>query len=139
VEILSENGVRASNLPNNGENKFFSPGYGNIPKKITENDDIEARKSKLRKAAKDFEAIFARQILKSMRSTLTDGGMFGNGSAGEIYSYIMDEAVAEAIAKRGDLGLADLIYNQMVKSVEFNDKSSVGEKQKNIIKDITEK
>jgi len=51
----------------------------------------------------------------------------------------MDEAVAEAIAKRGDLGLADIIYNQMVKNIEFNDKSSVGENQKNIIKDMTEK
>ena len=138
MEILSENGVRVSNLPNNGRNKLFSPGYGSIPKKITENDDIETRKAKLRKAAEGFEAIFARQILKSMRSTLTDGGMFGSGSAGEIYSHIMDEAVAEAIAKRGDLGLADLIYNQMVKSIEYNDKSHIDENHKNIIKDMTE-
>jgi len=124
VKILSTNSIEAYNLPNNGKNQFISIGYDNIPKKM---------------AAEGFEAIFARQILESMRSTLTDGGMFGSGSIGETYSYIMDNAIAETIAKRGDLGLADHIYNQMVKSIESGDRSSVDGNHKNIIKDMAEK
>ena len=139
MKILSTNSIEAYNLPNNGKNQFRSLGYDNIPKKITANDDIEVKKTKLRKAAEGFEAIFARQILESMRSTLTDGGMFGSGSIGETYSYIMDNAIAETIAKRGDLGLADHIYNQMVKSIESGDRSSVDGNHKNIIKDMAEK
>lgn len=139
MKILSANSAQIYNLPDNGKNQFLSLRYNNIPEKVTENDDIETRKAKLRKAAKGFEAIFAMQILKSMRSTLKNGGMFGSGSTGEIYSYIMDNAIAETIAERGDLGLADSIYKQMVKSIKSDDKSSTAKNHKNIIKDMTEK
>ena len=36
----------------------------------------------------------------------------------------MDNAISEKIAERGDLGLADTIYKQMVKSIESENKSS---------------
>ena len=59
-----------------------------------------------------------REILKNMRSTLMDGGMFGQGNIGEMYSSMMDEALAEKIAAGGTLGLADVIYRQVVSSIE---------------------
>ncbi len=111
----------------------------NIPEKTVAKDDIEVRKNKLRKAANDFEAIFARQILKSMRSTLEDGGMFGSGSIGEIYSDMMDNAISEIIAKRGELGLANSIYKQMIKYIEPDIETNAVGSYKNIIKDTDEK
>ena len=88
---------------------------------ILDKSDVEAKKAKLLKASKDFEGILVKEILKSMRSTLTNGGMFGTGIAGEIYSDMMDDAVASKIAGRGDMGLADIIYKQMVKSIDPSD------------------
>jgi len=126
VRILSSTNAQKNfyKLTNNGEKQSLPLEFGDIPRQLnklsslSKNVDIEARKAKLRKAAEGFEAIFIRQILKSMRSTLTSGGMFGNGSVGEIYSDIMDNAISEKIAERGDMGLADIIYKQMVKSIE---------------------
>jgi len=80
-------------------------------------DPLEARKAKLRKAAVEFEAIFIRQLLKTMRSTVPGGGMFGKGAIGEIYAGMMDYAVAEKVARRGTLGIADAVYRQLVRDV----------------------
>ena len=74
---------------------------------------VEARKMKLRKAARGFEAIFIRQLLSIMRSTISDGGMFGKGSVGEIYGDMMDNALAETLSERSILGLSDSLYRQL--------------------------
>ncbi len=147
MRILSSNNTQKNiyKLTNNREKQSIPLDFGDIPGQLNKlsslrgNDDIVARKAKLRKAAGDFEAIFVRQILKSMRSTLTSGGMFGSGSVGEIYSDMMDNAISEKIAERGDMGLADIIYKQMVKSIESENESSTDKNYKNIIKGRTEK
>jgi Rod binding domain-containing protein len=79
-----------------------------------EPDTVKARKVKLRKAAEGFEAIFIRHILRIMRSSIQDGGMFGKGAAGEIYGDMMDNILAENMSKRSALGLADMLYRQKV-------------------------
>jgi len=79
---------------------------------------LEQQKQRLKDAAEDFEAIFARQMMKHMRSGFIGDGMFGPGAAGEIYSDMMDTAVADKIAEQGALGLADMLYSQMVKQLE---------------------
>jgi|GEM_PF-5129299 peptidoglycan hydrolase FlgJ len=102
---------------------------------ILEKSDIDARKAKLLKSAKDFEGILVKEILKSMRSTLTDGGMFGTGSAGEIYSDMMDDAVANKIAGRGEMGLAQIIYKQMVESIDPSEGRIVPIRNENSVKE----
>ena len=64
-----------------------------------------------------------REILKNMRSTLMDGGMFGQGTIGDMYSTMMDEVLAEKISAGGTLGLADVIYRQVVSSIETAESS----------------
>ena len=86
-------------------------------KKFNSVDDPEAQKMKLHKAVQGFEAIFIRQLLKNMRSTIPNGGMFGSGSVGEIYGDMMDNALAETMSKRSVLGLSDVLYRQLVKDI----------------------
>jgi peptidoglycan hydrolase FlgJ len=86
---------------------------------------LDAQKAKLRKASRDFEAIFVRELLKSMRSTLQDGGMFGSGAQGEIFSGMMDDAVASKIAERGDLGLGNILYQRMVQKIDATDTTGI--------------
>lgn len=81
-------------------------------------NEVEAEKTRLRKAAEGFEAIFIRKLLSSMQSTLSEGSMFGSGSAGSIYSDIADAAVADTMASQSILGLADRLYVTMVKGIE---------------------
>ena len=134
MEIQSSAGNHMYKLPDKGERKFLPLKSGPAANKI-KNNDIEARKAKLRKAAQGFEEIFARQLLKSMRTSLTSGGMFGNGSIGEIYSDMMDNAMAEQISVRSGLGLADIIYKHMVKSIESDSNPGNTENNINYVKD----
>ena len=126
-------------LPDNGEREFlpFRSGTSTTTFKKIKNDigfsGVE-KKAKLRKAAESFEAIFIRQMLRSMRSTLLDGGMFGSGATGEIYSDIMENAIAEKMAERSVLGLADLLYKRMVKNIDTDNTSSGVENRFNPVK-----
>lgn len=81
-------------------------------------DTEKAKKTELLKAAHNFEAIFLREMMKTMRESLTGEGMFGKGSVGEIYGDMMDNAVADVASKRGSLGIADMIYRQLVREKE---------------------
>ena len=76
--------------------------------------DMETRKAELRETAEKFEAIFIRQFMKTLRSTLPGEGLFGGGSAGEIYADMMDNAVSDAVSKRGAFGIADMVYQRLV-------------------------
>ena len=78
--------------------------------------DSDVEKIRLRKVAGSFEAIFIRQLLKTMRSTVPGGTMFGSGAAGEVYADIAEAAVAEAMAKDELFGIADVLYRRLLKS-----------------------
>lgn len=57
------------------------------------------------RAARQFEALFARILLKAMRSSVPQGTLLGAGRAGEIFTDLLDARWADAVARRG-LGLA---------------------------------
>ena len=97
------------------ENEHYTYGL----KKSAREKNIDSEKARLRKAAQGFEAIFIRKLLSTMRSTMSEGGMFGNGISGEVYADIVDNAVADIMSKRSALGIADDLYNSMVKSIDI--------------------
>ncbi len=65
----------------------------------------------LRQAAQQFEALFMNMVLKSMRKTTFDSGLFNN-SQSKMYTSILDQELSQAFAKRG-MGLADALVQQM--------------------------
>ena len=71
---------------------------------------------KLKKACADFEAIFINYMLKTMRSTIPQSGT--NKFAGkDIYSTMIDQKVAEDLAKRGGgIGLQEMLLRQLGRS-----------------------
>ena len=79
--------------------------------------NIDAEKLKLKEAAQGFEAIFIRKLLSTMRSTMTENGMFGSGLSGSVYGDIIDTAVADVLARKGVLGFGDMVYSRLVKSI----------------------
>lgn len=73
----------------------------------------EARKESpeaLKEAAKQFEAVFLNQVLKSMRETKLADGILDNDQS-KFYSEMYDQQLASNLA--GSVGLADLIVKQM--------------------------
>jgi peptidoglycan hydrolase FlgJ len=73
----------------------------------------EAPDPKTLQAAKDFEAIFVRQMLKSLEKT-TAAGCGTQASAGEkTYGSMIVDTLSESISKAGGLGLADVIARSL--------------------------
>ena len=72
----------------------------------------------LRQAAEQFEALFLNIMMKTMREATAsneEGDLFGSSSV-KTYESLFDQEIAQQMAKRGGLGLAEM----MVKSWERN-------------------
>jgi len=66
------------------------------------------------KAAKDFESIFVRQMLKSVEKT-TAAGMGAQAAPGQsTYGSMVVDTLSDSISKGGGLGLADVIAKSMM-------------------------
>lgn len=61
-------------------------------------------------AAKAFEAYFLRRILAEVRPR---EGMGGDGVAGSTFQSMFEEAIADAIAETGQVGLAQTIARDL--------------------------
>lgn len=71
----------------------------------------------LKEACQQFESIFINYMLKSMRATVPDGGLFKKGVAYDIVQSMHDEALAEEISQNGGIGLAKQLYEELSKYV----------------------
>lgn len=69
--------------------------------------------AKLRQACADFESIFIYYILKSMRKSLPQNGLFDNTQEQKVYKSMADQAMSENIARGRGMGLGKLLYNQL--------------------------
>lgn len=66
----------------------------------------------IKKVAEQFEAIFVRQMIGSMRNAkLTDDPL--DSSATDNFRELADARTADSVAKGGHLGLAELIERQL--------------------------
>lgn len=66
-------------------------------------------KAQVNKAAEEFEALFAQQMLQPMFKGLKSDGMFSGGHAEDTWRGFMIEALGDQIAKSGGLGIADAV------------------------------
>ncbi len=66
----------------------------------------------MKAAAEQFEALFISLILKSMRQSLPQDGIF-NSQQTKLYTQLLDEEISQQVAKQG-LGFADQMLRQMV-------------------------
>ncbi len=74
---------------------------------------LEIKEEKLKKACADFESIFINFMLKTMRNTVPQSGT--NKLPGkDIYAAMIDQKVAEDLAKRGGgIGLQEMLLRQL--------------------------
>ena len=70
----------------------------------------------LLKAAKDFESIFVRQMLKSLEKTTAAGGSAKPQPGQSTYGSMVVDTLADSISKGGGLGLADVVARSMMAS-----------------------
>lgn len=72
---------------------------------------------KTRKAAQDFEAFFIGHLLKDMRKSLPEGGLFEQSSESRMMHDMLDESMADDLAHKGQgIGLAQVLMKQLHQS-----------------------
>ena len=77
------------------------------------------KKEQLREAAQMYEQHFLDHMVKQMRATVDrEGGMMKPSFAENIFSEQLDGKYVEGWTKKGGIGLADMIYDQISKRLD---------------------
>ena len=83
----------------------------------------DKKKAELKKVAEEFEAVFIGQLLKIMRETIEESGMEGGGFGKSIYTELFDQEIALSMARRGALGIGDIIYKSLADKETYSPES----------------
>ncbi len=76
----------------------------------------------LKSAAQQLEAIFLLQMFSQMRKTIPQDGLFNDQSLStQVFQGMLDQEVSIQSSLNGGIGLADLIYEQMMLNNAGND------------------
>jgi flagellar protein FlgJ len=68
---------------------------------------------RLKEVAEEFEALFIEQMVKSMRQTKNpENDMLHGGMAENYFEDMLYQEYSKIMAKRGNFGIADMLYNQ---------------------------
>jgi len=73
----------------------------------------DSRKTELKKVAEEFEAVFIAHLLKVMRETIEESGLLEGGFGKSIYTELFDQEISLDMARRGTLGIADLLCRNL--------------------------
>ncbi len=86
-------------------------------------DYSKATDDELMNACKQFEAYFVEQMYKGMLKTLPQGEETSNYTSTmmDFYKDQMVQGVAEMTVKQSDLGLAQMLYEQMKRNYDIAD------------------
>lgn len=78
-----------------------------------QNPAVNAENAELENASQQFEALLLNQMLREMRNTVPESGLFEKSMAEEIFTSMLDEQYADAMARSGGIGLARMIVDQL--------------------------
>ena len=74
--------------------------------------------ARLREACEGFESYFLQIMFREMRKTsLNTGGMFAKSGAEAVFEDMLYEEYSKTAAKKGGVGLADMMRRQLAKQI----------------------
>lgn len=71
------------------------------------------RSRDLSAAAQDFEALLAVFLVRSLRQALSPNGFYSSGYGGALFQGMMEEVLAQTLAERERLGIAEMLEKQL--------------------------
>lgn len=71
-----------------------------------------------RQVAEDFEAFFIAQMVGTMFSGIKTDGPFGGGFGETIYKSMLADEYGKVMARRGNVGIADVVQREILKLQE---------------------
>jgi flagellar protein FlgJ len=75
----------------------------------------QQKKSDLEEASGQFESLLLNFMLREMRATIPESGLFPPSMAQDIFTSMLDEQYAGVMAQRGGIGLSRLLIDQLEK------------------------
>ena len=72
----------------------------------------------IKKVCQQFEAIFIRTLIKNMRATVPDSGLLEKNAGREVFEEMMDGEIANQATRKGDFGIAEILYRQLADPAE---------------------
>lgn len=80
---------------------------------------VNGGRESVRAAAEQFESYFLQMMLRSMRQTLSQDGLFDSQET-KAFTDMFDQQMAQTISKSQGIGLADMLEAQIKQSMETN-------------------
>ena len=77
----------------------------------------EAESKRLREACVGFEAMFLDIMFKEMRNTVPENTLFGESQGEKIWHSMLDTELMQNVAKSGGVGIADMMYDNLIDQV----------------------
>lgn len=90
-------------------------------------DPKASQTDKLKAVAKQFEAVFLRQMIGSMRQAKLSDDIMGSDATDQ-FREMQDSHVADDLASKGALGIADMLVKQFAARVAPADSAAAGAK-----------
>jgi len=75
-------------------------------------EQAKMRDIQLRDKSIELEALFITQLFKAMEKTIPDGNLYGS-SKNNLPNMLFSSVMGKAVAQKGGLGLAQMIYNSL--------------------------
>jgi len=95
---------------------------------------------RLRNAAADFESLFIKQMLSSMRKAVPkdeNGGLIRESQGEKIFRDMLDSEYANIASRRGStgMGLGEMMFKQLIQryQISANGKSSASQADKAVV------
>lgn len=85
------------------------------PKAAPPSAETLAAAPRTKAAVEQFEAMLIGELASLMIGTVPADTMFGGGHAEDIYKGMMAEHLGNAVAKRGGLGLAPALMEEVIR------------------------
>ncbi len=85
---------------------------------FNQNNSPAARLAAAKRAATDFEASFATQMLESMYAGIKTTGSFDGGNSESMFRTMLNQEFGKAIAKSGALGIASAVQSEIIRMQE---------------------
>jgi flagellar protein FlgJ len=77
-------------------------------------------RAELRKLSQQLEGVFVGQLFKAMRSSVSSSGLLPQSQEEEMFTSLLDDAVAAKAAERMKRGMAEALYRQLSRRLDHD-------------------